>query len=292
MTKQPFWKRLGKALAEEEEESAADIDRAVEDAVKAIQRAEVSAITTKDVFAGWGEGGGKVFVMDMAPIYRIIGGRSDRLAAANKLICERVFQGHVVRGLGRFSFEGDHFVMRFGGLGDAQAFQLAIDIVNAIGAQILGDRFHVMAVPGLVVVADLDTLLTHGGTIDAAKLSSAVTGGGIVFDMAEPPAGAPEWQRLQWKNRQGGGSATGARPQAVSAERLWRGGAAGMTDPAAAGWRPVQAAKAKPGIGTQPHGRREATQFAKRKGEDRRKVQRPFAGPDRRESFDRRGRGY
>lgn len=296
MTKEPFWKRLGRALKEENEESAEDIDREVANAVKAIQEAEVSSVTTKEVFAGRGQGGGKIFIMDLGPIYAAIGARSQRLMAANKLICERVFQQHVAGGRGRFSFEGDYFVLRFAGLPDAEAFELAIRIVNTVGEQILGDRFHSMAVPALVIVAELDDVLGQDGALDAARLHATIAGGGIACAMEEPPATAPEWLRLRWKHRRDAAAAASASgtPPVPPSERVWQRGADGRMGPARPGSGPLgtAATRGKTPVGGQPNGRRELSQFAKRKGEDRRKTQRSFSGDDRRTSFDRRGRGY
>ena len=295
MTKEPIWKRLGKALADDEEETPEDIDREIESAVKAIQEAEVSSLTAEEVFGGGrDDANGKAFVMDLAPVFATIGSRSERIVAANELICERVFADHVSRGQGRASFEGDCFVMRFAVARDAEAFQLAIEIVNAIGTQILGDRFHSMEIPGLVVVAEASDIMNKDGVLNPDKVRAVVDGGGIAMAMEEPPETAPEWMRLLWKNQQSATTVRAEGTEARPSEQVWQRGADGALKPGAPGWRALDAAGAMGEVakGGPAEPRRERDQFAKRKSEERRRGSRAFAGTDRRKAFDRRGRGY
>ena len=295
MTKDRLWKRLGKALGKEVEETPEDIDREIESAVKAIKEAEVSSLSTDEVFDGArDDADGKAFVMDLAPVFATIGSRSERIVAANELICERVFADHVSRGSGRASFEGECFVMRFSKVRDDEAFRLAMDIVNTIGTQILGDRFHSMELPGLVVVAEAGDIMDKDGSLNPDKVRTVVDGGGIAVAMEEPPETAPEWMRLLWKSQLSSTIVRAEGAEARPSEQVWQRGDDGALDPGAAGWRSLDtaAAKGEVAVGGPAKPRRELDGYAKRKSEERRRISRPFAGTDRRKAFDRRGRGH
>ena len=124
MTKKTsFLSRFTKALREEEEVSAQDIDREVAAAVQAIKETSADGVEAAAVLgSGWREGGDLVHIMDMTPIYEVIGGRTGRLAWALQEACEHAFAQHVERGRGRAFFQGDRFYMRFAGIGAAEGF--------------------------------------------------------------------------------------------------------------------------------------------------------------------------
>ena len=185
--------------------------------------------------------------------------------------------------------------MRFAITRDAEAFQLAIEIVNTIGTQILGDRFHSMEVPGLVVVAEASDIMNKDGTLNSDRVRSVVDGGGIAVAMEEPPETAPEWMRLLWKNRLSSTIVRAEGAEARPTEQVWQRGADGALQPGTSGWYTLDntpMAKGEVATGGPAEPRREIDRFAKRKSEERRSRAHAFAGTDRRKAFDRRGRGY
>ena len=73
--------RVARALGSEAEETSEDIDREVEAAVRAINEMEVSVIDGDSVLGGgWGEAGDVVYILDLEPIYAVIGARDGRQA--------------------------------------------------------------------------------------------------------------------------------------------------------------------------------------------------------------------
>lgn len=181
MTKKSLFSRLAKALTENDnsgidlsaDRDIADIDRDLEAAVQAIKEAKSDTLAASDVLGdGWAEGGDMVYIMDLAPIYGMIGGPAGRMAANLLETCQLVFSLKVGQGRRRSFFEGDLFIMRFAGIDHSQSSRLAAEIVNEIGVRILGVRFQTMEAPGLMVVADA----------------------------------APQWPRMRWANRSGDGA--------------------------------------------------------------------------------------
>lgn len=198
MVKFSLFSRVAKVLREEEEESSEDIDRAVEAAVKAIDEMEVSVVEGAGlVGGGWGEAGDMVYIMDLAPIYEIIG-RTGRQADNLHGICEHVFSQNLKGRRGRGSVEATGFFMRFTGAGKEEGFQRAATIVNVIGEHVLGNRFHAMEVPALVVVADAASITNKDGSLNLEKANAVVKSGGLSVAMDAPDADAPLWLRQRW----------------------------------------------------------------------------------------------
>jgi hypothetical protein len=201
MAKKSLFSKLAKALGEDEPLTDEEIDRDVEKSVEAIKHAKVETLEADGLLDhSWGEAGDMIFIMNLAPIYELIGGRKGRMASGLQETCELMFLNHVGRGGGRSSLEEDHFVMRFTGLGPTDGFNQAATIVNAIGTRLLRDRFLTIDVPDLVVAADAGDITGEDGSLNLEKVRAAVESGGLSLAMEKPGDDAPEWIKLRWMN--------------------------------------------------------------------------------------------
>ena len=160
---------------------------------------------------GWGSDGDSINIMDLTPIFAMIGGPQGRQADNLRETCERVFDERVTKGDGRASVQGDKFLMRFLGASEAEGFYLAAIIVNDIGNHILGGRFVALEAPALLVVGDAGDLIGPDGKLDRQRLMSTVESGGHRVEMKEPPADAPEWMQLRWEKKDDWGVPAEAR---------------------------------------------------------------------------------
>ncbi|MDP6788164.1 MAG: hypothetical protein QGI13_13660 [Rhodospirillales bacterium] len=209
MAKKSFLNRLTRALRADEGPTAGDIDDEVESAVKAIGEAQIDTVNAEDVLGdGWGETGAMVYILDLVPLYKMIGSRTGRLVSALRATCESVFSHHAGAGRGRAVFRGDQYFMRFADTDETRTFRLAATIINEVGARIFGDRFQPMAIPGLLVVADVGDITNQDGSLNAEMAAAVVHGGGLVVDMDEPDSDAPAWLSLRWNSVFGGGAAS------------------------------------------------------------------------------------
>ena len=268
MTRNSLLNRLIGAFHDEEEETSEDIDRELEFAVKAIKEEVIDILAADDVLGhDWGEAGDKVFIMDLAPIYAVIGTRSGRLASATEMTCQEVFSRKVKPADGRGSFEGDGFFMRFVAMSATEGFQLAAAIVNEIGTRILGSRFQAIDAPALVVVADADAITNKDGSLNLEKAGAVIESGGLFLTMDAPAADAPLWLKQRWHGLLSGRGAASEEWQAIEQ-----------------GATIAHAAAGKP--------KRDPEQWCGRVLTGRRKSFLPFKGPDRRVMLDRRGHGF
>jgi hypothetical protein len=193
------------------------------------------------------------------------------LASATELTCRKIFSEQIESGRGRASFEGNRFFMRFAGLDESQGFHRAALIVNEIGSRILGDRFHTMEIPWLVVAVDAADITAADGSLNLERVEAAVQRGGRPVAMDEPGAEAPEWVRLRWKRRLAGSDADQDDPMWTELTPEQRG-----------------TARASGGAGSE----RDPSGWIQRIARERRKQRQSFAGKDRRKRLDRRGRGF
>ena len=201
MAKKSLFSRIASALGEDEPLTDEQIDREVEKSVEAIKQAKVETLEADGLLDfSWGEAGDMIYIMNLVPIYEVVGGRTGAIATNLQMTCELIFSKHVGRGGGRTSLEEDHFVMRFTGLGPTDGFNKAAAIVNAIGTRILRDRFLTIDVPDLVVAADAGDVTDEDGSLDLEKVRAAVESGGLSLAMEKPGDDAPEWIKLRWKN--------------------------------------------------------------------------------------------
>ncbi len=200
MAKKSLFSRLASALGEDEPLTDEEIDRDVEKTVEAIKQAKVETLEADGLLdVSWGEAGDMVYIMSLAPIYEVVGGRAGKMAANLQKTCEFMFSKHVGRGGGRTSLEEDHFVMRFTGLGPTDGFNQAAAIVNDIGTRLLRDRFLTMDVPDLVVAADAGYITGEDGSLYLEKVLAVVECGGLFLSLEKPGDDAPEWIKLRWK---------------------------------------------------------------------------------------------
>ncbi len=201
MAKKSLFSRLASALGEDETLTDEDIDREVEKSVEAIKQAKMETLEAGDLLdLSWGDAGDMVYIMNLGPIYEVIGGRTGLIAANLRKTCELMFSKHVAHGGGRASLEEDHFIMRIAGLGPTDGFNQAATIINDIGTQILRDRFLTMDIPDLVVAADAGDVTGEDGSLDLKRVRAAVESGGLSLAMDKPGADAPEWIKMRWAN--------------------------------------------------------------------------------------------
>jgi len=267
-------------------QTAADIDRGIENEIEAIKKAKVKTISGDKLFdGGWGEAGDMVNIMDLTPVYAMIGGRTGRQADNLRETCGRVFSQHTESGKGKALIKGDQFVMRFLGASESQGFHLAAIIVNDIGTRILGNRFESMDVPGLLVVADAADVINADGTLNTEKAAAVVDSGGRAVEINKPGPDAPQWLQLRWNKRDTWGQAAMVR---TAAGRKDKSGSEPIWVPQASGSDSREFTRQGQDRGL----KRDADEFAQRSGKDRRHAKRPFPGRDQRHSFDRRGRGF
>lgn len=268
MGKASFFSKIAKALGDDEEESIEDIDREVEESVRNIQ-AEATVVIDASILLGngWGEKGAIVYILNLAPIYKQIGGRASRTADNLRNTCERIFEQHKGARDDRSSIVGDHFVMCFAGSGAEKGYQKAAIVVNEVGTAILGDQFQTMEVPDILVATDAEHIINGDGQIDSGMLAHAVKVGGQYVNMAGDGDREPQWMKLEWhKNK--------TEPILVPIEK----------DPKAAGQCASREARPR---------REDPSQWMIRSGHDRRQHRyAAAASEERRSGIERRGRGF
>ena len=202
--KDKFFGKLFKALKEEEEVSAADIDAEVAAEVTRIKTQKLGTLDAGDVLGGgYAEGGDQIFIMDVAPVFKLIGGRGGRLAANLIETCEMVFSQHLGPKGGRCFFDGDRFFMRFAGAGEVESWNRAGTIINEIGTRILGDRFEAMEVGEILMMTDVANITNPDGSLDVDGLQAAVQEGGRMPRPAPGDSDAPQWRKLVWEGEDG-----------------------------------------------------------------------------------------
>jgi hypothetical protein len=261
MAKKSFIHRISKRLGEPEEIKPEDVDREVAAAVRAIKAEKTETLDGTEVLNdNWGEAGDKAYVMDLAPIYEIIGGRKGRMAENLRESCKKEFAGNCVKDCGCSSLEGDLFLMRFYGLDEKRGFVKAATIVNTVCIGLLGSRFEALKVPSLLIAADVGEITNGDGSVNMDGLLAAVEAGGSPVSLDEPGSDAPQWVKMRWRKE--------ARDLEMRKMKI--------------------KAKPKP----QAHPIRTSENKIKRSNTERRKSIIHFKSGDRRKSFDRRGRGH
>ncbi len=264
MAKESFIHRISKRLGEPEEIKPEDIDREVEAAIEAIKAEKTEILDGAEVLKdNRGEADGKAakaYVMDLAPIYKIIGGMKGRLAENLRQSCKREFAAQSIKGHDRSSLEDNLFLMRFYDLDENRGFAKAATIVNTICTGLLGNRFETLEIPSLLIAADVRDITNGDGSLNMDGLLATVEAGGspVLFD--KPGDDAPQWVKLRWRKE--------VRDLKIREIKI----------------------KAKPKPAARPA--RTPDDTVKRSRAERRKSTRSFKGNDRRKSFDRRGRGY
>lgn len=190
--------RIANSLQGPEEKTSEEMDRELEESVNTIKSAKVDLIDASTLMSGgWGEAGDTVFIMSLPPIYDALGSRKGRIAEALRDSCTRIFSEKIPVDSGFASIGGDNFIMRFSKPKN-ESFMIAGAIVNAIGIYNLSDRFKVLDIPDLLIVAEVGDITNKDGSISAKKVAATVDGGGRPIEMQQPGDGAPQWFKIFW----------------------------------------------------------------------------------------------
>lgn len=261
MTKESFISRISKRLGGQEKIKPEDVDRELAEAVRAIEAEKTEVLNGAKVFNnGQAEVSDKAYVMDLAPIYKIIGGRKGRMAENLRESCKKEFAENCTKGSGHSNLEGSLFLMHFYDLDEKRSFIKAATIVNTVCTRLLGSRFETLEIPSLLIAADVEEITNGDGSINRESLLATVESGGSPVSIDEPGGDAPQWVKMRWRKE--------ARNLEIRKIEI----------------------KAKPKPQARPVKASEST--VKRNSNERRKSISPFKGNNRRKSFDRRGRGY
>ncbi len=200
MSKKSFFNKLSERFSGPEEKSPEEIDRELAASVEAIKAEKVETLEGEKVLSSSdSQAGGKVYIMDLNPMYDLIGGREGRSAENLRESCHEVFAERMVKGRDQATLEGELFVMRFAGISDQEGFKLAAAIVNTIGMDLLGSRFETLEVPNLLVATSADAAFNPDGSPNPDAMRAAVEDGGLPVSMAKPDDDAPHWVKLRWK---------------------------------------------------------------------------------------------
>lgn len=266
------------------EETHADIIEELKAEVKAIQETERESVDGNAIFSQeWGKAGDLVFMINLAPMYKLIGGKEGRLAESLRETCKSEFAENIGSGRGRGTFQRDSFFMRFFDLGDQAGLEEAVKIVNKIGYRTFGKSFEQMEVPELLIAADAADVTTNG-KLDPNKAQQVIADGGVDLAFKEPPERAPRWMKLVWQKVTQRQSLAGMKKSKKKAPD-WE------TAVPVDGGRRTRSREPQWVEGKVDKERRGSADFVKR-GPDRRGKQQSFDWRNKREAFDRRGRGY
>lgn len=195
-----FFSKIKRAIAAGEDERPENIDREVEEAVNAIKSQHQETLDGAGILHdNWGCAGDLVFMMDLVPIYDAIGGPDSTVGRRLGEVCINLFEHHVAAGEALGRVEGELFFMRFAEPDHAAGFRLAAEIVKDVGTQMMGQRFQQIALPQLVVVADVADIQNASGHLDLAAAKAVKRRGGIRLDMGEPKQGDPAWLLECWR---------------------------------------------------------------------------------------------
>lgn len=202
MAKSSLFGKIANALREPEEETPEDIDKDVEAAVAAIAQGTTTSLDGDTVLhQGIGKAGDTVFVMDLNPVFAMIGGVNGRAADGVIECCRRIFEHHRDHRLDQGTVEVTKFIMRFGKASAEEGFHRAAIIVNEIGIHVLSDRFRTMEVPEILIAVDAGDITDENGVLDTGKLDAATAKGGKFIGMGKPADNDPEWVRLRYDKK-------------------------------------------------------------------------------------------
>jgi len=264
MAKKSLFSKLSISLFESDERAIQDIDREVEASVESIKATAFETVAAQDVLdQSSDESGDTFFIMDLAPIYRVIGDRNSRVASGVEETCHRVFDRRAQSRGDRGNFEGDFFLMLFASTDNEANFLRAALIVNEIGTLVLSERFKALDVSDPVTVLPVDDITNRDGTINMSRMQKKVDEGGKPLTMKAPAKDAPHWIKLLHQKKQ------------YDFDLITVGHASHE--------HKVDWQYAKP---------QQKRRLQQRSFEDRRHVAKAYPGADRRKVFDRRGRGY
>jgi hypothetical protein len=181
---------------DDDEESVEDIDRRLAKELAAIDAEEVETLDgDRTMMEDWENAGACVYLMNLAPLYAIIGGRDSMLGKRLPDACDHIFERLVPAKEGRARIRGDYFVMSFVSLSRQNGFVKAAQVINGIGLQTIGERFKTIEVPNLLAAADPADLANENGEFDPAKAKAQLESGGSGVALSKAPE-EPVWLKL------------------------------------------------------------------------------------------------
>ena len=167
--------------------------------VKANQETERQSSDDGSLFGqDWGGKGELVFIINLLPMYELIGGRDGRLAESLPETCKNEFAENIGRQRARGTLQRDCFFMKFHDMDDQAGLEEAVKIVNKIGYRTFGKSFGEMEVSELLVAADAAEITAHG-KLDLAMAKSVIAAGGVDLAFQKPMEIAPQWMKLAWQ---------------------------------------------------------------------------------------------
>ena len=264
MDKTNLFSKISKSLFESDERAIQEIDREVEASVESIKATAFETVDAQEVLdQSSDETGDTFFIMDLAPIYRVIGDRNGRVASSVEETCHRIFDRNAQSRGDRGNFEGDYFLMLFANADNEANFLRAALIVNEIGTLVLSERFKALDVSDPITVLAIDDITNRDGTINTSRMQKKVIERGRPFTMQAPNKNAPHWVKLLHQKKQHDFELVNVAHASQEHKTDWQ--------------------YAKPN---------EHRRLKQRSFEDRRRLSKAYRGADRRNIFDRRGRGY
>jgi len=182
---------------DDDEESVEDIDRRLAEELAAIDSMEVQNLDgARTIMEDWENAGACIYLMDMAPLYALIGGRDGMLGKRLPDACGHIFERLVPAKDGRSRIRGDFFVMSFASLSREAGFVKAAQVINGIGLQTIGERFKTIEVPNLLVAADPAELANENGEFDPAKAKAQIDSGGSGVVLGKLGPDEPVWLKV------------------------------------------------------------------------------------------------
>ncbi len=253
-----------KSLISSPERSIEDIDQEIEEAVEVIRTTSFETVKGESILRqSPPESGDTFFIIDLAPIYAVIGQRYGRLADSVGESCSRVFNSMCPAPQDRGVFEGNFFMMLFEDPDLEAGYLRAAKITNEIGAFILSDRFEAMNIPDMITVLKANDITNRDGSINIPRMEEKSLMGGIPIQLCEPPENAPEWHKILFERH----------PEELKFVELNHEHKGDDLN-----WSYITSSTVQ--------------QKLPRAMRDRRQIKMPYTGHDRRKSFDRRGRGF
>ena len=250
---------LGK-FREPDDTSAEDIDKELKQSVEAIKAQKLDSVEgEKIVHSHDNKDFGLAYILDLQPIYALIGGSEGRMAECLRRDCSETFNEHTLSDQDNASIDGQFFAIRFHGTNEAEKFAQAAKIINIVGVKVLGSQFQELDISHCLIATKADKVFPKNGRMNVEHMKSAMKAGGSLLRMQKPAADAPAWLNLRWQK------------EANKAKLILQK-------------RREKSAAPAPQAGQ----RKERVP----RNTNRRKASKVFNGPEQRKNFDRRGRGY
>lgn len=200
--KKSFFSKLSDFVLEkdDEEESAEDIDRRLAAELDEIEKQKVETLEGERMLKDdWGSTDDVVYIMDLGPLYAIVGGKQSMLGKRLPDACENIFGRHVKATEGRARRRGDLFLMSFSNPRREVGFRRAAEVINEIGLQTIGERFKSIEIPDLFIAANPSDLTDENGGLDLDKAKAQMATGGIGCSLGQPGPDDPEWLKFSMK---------------------------------------------------------------------------------------------